>query len=97
MFSLANEYHIALAKHLVNFTNLNQILRLEIFLHKDGQLRATHIILGYKPSTKRFQSLENVIKARDIRLALIDVAVPGFLLTKPPSIGLRMLCSQPPS
>ena len=39
--------------HLVNFKDLNRILRLEIFLPKDGELRAAHVILGYKPSTKR--------------------------------------------
>ena len=68
----------------MNFKDLNRILRSEIFLHKDGQLRAAHVILGYTPSTKRFQSPKNVIRAKDPRLALIDVAVPGFLLTKPP-------------
>ena len=54
LFSLVDEYHTAPTKHLVNFTDLNWILRLEIFLHKDGQLRATHVILEYKPSTKHF-------------------------------------------
>ena len=57
---------------------------MEIFLHKDGQLRADHVILSYKPSTKRFQSPKNVIRAKDPRLALIDVAVLGFLLFEPP-------------
>ena len=36
------------------------------------------------PSTKRFQSPKNVIRAKDPRLALIDVAVPRFLLIEPP-------------
>ena len=89
MFYLADEYHTAPAKHLVNFKDLNQILKLEIFLHKDGQLQAAHIILGYKPFIKRFQSTENVIKARDPLLALIDIAVPGFLLSKPPPAGTQ--------
>ena len=84
LFYLANEYHTAPAKHLVNFKDLNRILRAEIFLHRDGQLQAAHVILGYKPSTKRFQSLKSVIRAKDPRLALIDVAVPGFLLSEPP-------------
>ena len=76
---MADEYHTAPAKHLVNFKNLNKILRSEIFLHKDRQFRATHVILGYKPSTKHFQSPKNVIKDKDPHLALIDVAVPRFL------------------
>ena len=86
---MAGEYHIASAKHLVNFTDLNWILRSEIFLHKDSQLWGAHVILGYKPSTKRFQSPKNVIKARDARLALIDVAVSDFLLTKSPPVGTQ--------
>ena len=35
LFSLANEYHTAPAKHLVNFKDLNRILKSEIFLHKE--------------------------------------------------------------
>lgn len=72
------------AKHLVNFEDLNQILRSEIFLHKDNQLRAAHVILKYKPSSKRFQSPNNIIKAKDYRLALIDVAFLGFILPESP-------------
>ena len=33
---LADEHHTALNKSLVNFPELNRILRLENFLHKDG-------------------------------------------------------------
>ena len=43
-----------------------------------------HIILGFSPISKHFQSLKNVIKAKDPRLALIDVAVVSFLTTIPP-------------
>ena len=71
----------------MNFPNLNWILRLEIFLHKDRQLRVIHIILGFESLSKRFQSLKNIIKTNDPRLALIDTAVPSFLLTDPPPIG----------
>ena len=71
MSYLADEYHTALAKHLVNFKDLNWILKAEIFLHKEEQLRAAYVTLGYKPSTKRFRILKNVIKARDPHLALI--------------------------
>lgn len=48
-----------------------------------------HIILGFEPISKRFQSLKNVIRAKDRRLALIDVAVPSFLLTDPPPVGTQ--------
>ena len=63
----------------MNFKDLNRILKAEIFLHKDGQLRAAHIILGYKLSTKHFQSPKNVIRAKD----------PGFLLFEPPLEGTQ--------
>ena len=47
-------------------------------MHKGGHLRVVYVILGYTPSTKWFQSPKNVIRARDSRLALIDMAVLGF-------------------
>ena len=81
---MVDEYYTTPSKHLVNFTDLNWILKSNIFLHKDDQLQAMPVILGYKPSTKRFQSQKNVIRARDHWLALIEVVVLGILLAKPP-------------
>ena len=74
----------------MNFPNLNRMLRSKIFLHKDDQLRAVHIILGFELLSKCFQSPKNVIKTKDPQLTLIDVAVPGFLLTDPPPIGTQV-------
>ena len=68
---------------LVNKAYLNRILRSEIFLHMNGQLHVTHIILEYKPISSSFQSPKNVIKAKDPWLHQISIAVPVFL-TKPP-------------
>ena len=73
----------------MNFKDLNRILRSKIFLHKDEQLRAAHVIHGYTPSTNCFQSPKNVIRAKDPCLAIIDVAIPGFLLTEPPLEGTQ--------
>jgi len=84
---MTDEYHTTLSKHLMNFANINRILESEIFLHTNGQFQAVHVILGFKPLSKRFQSSKYVIKAKDAQLALIDVDVPGFLLAEPPSIG----------
>ena len=70
---------------MVNFIDLNRILQSEIFIHRDGQLRTVHVILKFKPISKCFQNPKHVIKAKDLRLALIDVAVPGFLTQPPPS------------
>ena len=52
----------------MNFADLNWILKSKI--------------LGFKPISNNFQSPKHVIKAKDPRLALIDVAIPKFL-TKP--------------
>ena len=41
------------------------------------------------PSTKRFQNPKNIIRAKHPRLALIDMVVPGFLLTEPPLEGTQ--------
>ena len=46
----------------------------------DGQLRATHLILGYTPISKSFQAPKCVIKARDPQLQRISVVAPSFLL-----------------
>lgn len=83
-FFLADEYHSAPNKNLAKFPDLNRILRSKIFRHKDSKLRAVHIILKFEPISKCFQSPKNVIRAKERWLALIDVAVPGFLLTDPP-------------
>ena len=53
---------------LVNELDLTRILKAEIFVHTDGQLRAAHIILGYDPISFSFQAPKYVIKAKDLRL-----------------------------
>ena len=63
----------------MNFNLLKQVLRSEIFLHRDGQLRIVHVILGFKPISNRIQVSKHVIKARDFRLALVDMAIEGFI------------------
>jgi len=40
--------------NLVNESSLDKILKAEMFVHSDGQLRAAHIILGYTPISKTF-------------------------------------------
>jgi len=69
--------------NLVNWPDLNKVLKTEVFIHSDGQLRATPIILDYNPISSNFQAPKYVIKARDPRLHQINVAVPGFLVTSP--------------
>ena len=65
--------------NFVYVPDLTKILKVEIFVHKDGQLRAAHLILDYNPLSSSFQAPKYVIKAKDHLLHLINVAVPGFL------------------
>ena len=54
-------------------------MKAELFIHTDGQLRVAHLILDYILILFSFQALKCQIKARDPRLHLINVAMPGFL------------------
>ena len=58
---------------------LNYLLRSQIFVNDDGQLRAAHLILDYEPISRTFLDVGNSIKANDYRLARIDVSRPSFL------------------
>jgi len=59
----------------VNQPSLDKILKAKVFVHSDGQLRATHLILNYTPISKSFQALKCFIKAKDPRLHWISIAV----------------------
>ena len=67
--------------NLVNQASLDKILKAEVFIHIDSQLRAAHLILDYIPISKSFQAPKCIIKARDPRLQQISIAAPGFLLS----------------
>lgn len=75
----AYKYSAILNFSLVNKPDLNKVLKAEVFIHMNGQLRATHLILGYTPLSSSFQEPKCVIKGRDHRLHLINVVVPDFL------------------
>ena len=75
---------------LVNELDLTRILKAEIFVHTDGQLRAAHIILGYDPISSSFQAPKYVIKAKDLRLHQINIAVSIFL-TGPALEGTQLV------
>ena len=55
------------------------MLRSEIFINEDRQLRATHLILDYKPISRIFQDAGQALRADSSRLARIDVSKPRFL------------------
>ena len=81
--------------NLVNKESLDKILRVEVFVHDDGQLRAAHIILGYKPISSDFQAPKCMIRARDPCLHRISVAVPGFLHPKGVPVPEGTFSTQP--
>ena len=43
------------------------------------------MILGFKPISTGFQSSKHMIKAKERKLAFIDIAILGFLNKPPPS------------
>ena len=65
--------------NFVDVPDLNKVLRSEVFMSEDKQLRAVHLILNFKPLSDKFQDVGNAIRAGDPRLARIDVLVLGFL------------------
>ena len=71
--------HVALKISLTNVPALNYLLRSEIFVSEDGQLRAAHLILNYELLSCIFQDVGQAIRAGSSRLARIDVSKLGFL------------------
>ena len=67
---------------LVNIQALNFLLRSEIYVSVEGQLRAAPLILDYEPLTRALVEAGQAIKASSPRLARIDVSVPGFLASR---------------
>ena len=63
----------------MNVPALNYLLRSEIYVHEDGQLRACHLVLGYQPLTRTFQPVGHAIRAGSPRFARIDVSKPRCL------------------
>ena len=63
----------------MNVPALNYLLRSEIYVSEDGQLRAAHLVLGYQPLSNAFQAIGHAIRAGSPRLARIDVSRTGFL------------------
>ena len=79
-YDFADSHVAELNLNLVNNDSLEKILQAKVFVNEDDQLRAAHLILGYKPISSSFQVPKCVIKARDPYLQRISVVVPGFLL-----------------
>ena len=79
---LADKAHTTPRLSLVNVQALNFLLRSEIYVSADGQLRAAPLILDYVPLTRALVEPSQAIRAGSPRLARIDVSVPGFLASR---------------
>ena len=75
----ADKVHTAPRINFVNVPALNYLLRSEIYVTEDGQLRAAHLVLGYQPLSSSYQAVGHAIRAGSPRLARIDVSVNGLL------------------
>ena len=80
---------------MANKDSLDKILRAKVFVNTDGQLRAAHLILGYKLISSSFQAPKCFIKANDPYLHRISVAVLGFLLLEGVLVLGGMLITKP--
>ncbi|XP_030939541.1 uncharacterized protein LOC115964346 [Quercus lobata] len=84
--------------HLVNQVDLETVLQAAVFVNdKDGQVRATHKILGYDPIQKSFVAPKHVIRANNPRLQKITVVEHGFLISEESPIpeGIPLASSSP--
>ena len=76
---IADRRHITPRLNFTNVAALNYLLRSEIFVSKDQQLRAVHLILDFEPISRTFQEIGHAIRAGDPRIDHIDVSKPNFL------------------
>ena len=51
----ADKRHVVPRLSLVNVLALNRLLRSEIFISENGQLRAMHLVRDYEPLSRIFQ------------------------------------------
>ena len=59
--------------------DLNFVLRSEIFVHLDGQLQASHLILGVDPVYSTWQTFSQALLVDSPLLSYIDVRHANFL------------------
>ena len=76
---LVDKRHITPKLSLTNVAALNYLLRSEIFVSEDRQLRAVHLILDFEPISEIYQEIGHTIRAGDSQLSRIDVSIPNFL------------------
>ena len=77
--TFADKRHVTPKLSHTNVAVRNYLLRSEIFVSEDRQLRAVHLISNFQPILEIYQDVGNAIRAGDLRLARIDVSRPNFL------------------
>ena len=75
----ANKRQVTPKLNLTNIVALNYLLRSEIFVSEDRQLRAVHLILDFEPISEIYQEIGHAIRVGDLQLAQIDMLIPNFL------------------
>ena len=75
----ADKVHVAPRLSLVNVEALNKVLRYEIFVSEDEQLRAEHLVLDFEPLSNAFQDASQAIRVGNLRMHRINVLRLGFL------------------
>ena len=84
----ADKKHVSPKLSFVNVSGLNFLLRSKIFVSDDNQLRAAHLILGYKPLSRIYQDACQALRTGNPRLARIDISKSRFLARRdlPPMV-----------
>ena len=83
---------------IVHVRDLNFILRFEIFIHWDGQLRASHLILGVEPVYSTWQPFRQALLVDSPLLSYIDIRHANFIpprltVGEAKELGKRYTCS----
>ena len=71
--------HITPKLSYTNVAILDYFMKSEIFVSKDRQLRAIHLILHFEPISEIYQEIGHAIRVGDPQLARINVSQPSFL------------------
>ena len=84
----ADKNHVTPKLSLINVPAFNYLLRSEVFVSEDGQLRVAPMILDYEPISRIFQDVGQALRAGNPKLAQVDISKPEFLAQRdlPPVI-----------
>ena len=82
----------------IHVQDLNFVLRSEIFVHQDRQLRASHLILGVDPVYSTWQHFIQALIVDSPLLSYIDIRhtnflPPNFTVGKAQDLSPRYTCS----